>query len=156
MSFVVGVGASGARAERNVSEGIARISAHPSCRVRGSSRLYENPAFGGVTSERFVNAAVVVDTPLGALAFLNELHSIERALGRVRGVKNSARALDLDVLWAIDVAPSTTPAIPHPHVLTRPSALVPLVEALERAGLAVPEPLRAGARAAAVARMTLV
>jgi 2-amino-4-hydroxy-6-hydroxymethyldihydropteridine diphosphokinase len=157
VSFVVGVGASGAKAERNVAEGIARIAAHPACRVRGTSRMYENPAFGGVTSERFVNAAIVVDTALGAAALLRELHAIERMLGRVRGVKNSARALDLDVLWALDaVGPSTAPAVPHPHLLERPSAVVPAVEAIERAGLVVPELLRAGARAAALAPMTLV
>lgn len=157
MNFIVGVGASGAHAERNVAAGIAHIGAHPSCRVRGSSRLYENPAFGGVTCERFVNAAIVVDTALGAAALLRELHAIERCVGRVRGVKNSARALDLDVLWALDAAgPSTAPAVPHPHLLERPSAVVPAVEALERAGLTVPAPLRAGARAAAGARMTPV
>ena len=155
MNFVVGVGASGAMAERNVIDGMARIAAHPSCVVRGRSRLYENPAFGGVTSERFVNAAVVVDTPLSAAVLLRELHAIERMGGRVRGVSNSARALDLDLLWALDaIAPSTAPAVPHPRVLERPSAVVPAVEAIENAGLVVPEPLRAGARAAAGARMT--
>ena len=157
MNFVIGVGASGTHAEQNVVQGIACIAAHPSCRVRATSGLYQNPAFGGVTCERFVNAAVVVATALQAAALLRELHAIERRLGRVRGVKNSARTLDLDVLWSLEaIGPSTTPAVPHPHLLQRPSAVVPAVEAIERAGLVVPQLLRASARAAPSAPLTLV
>jgi 2-amino-4-hydroxy-6-hydroxymethyldihydropteridine diphosphokinase len=157
MNVVVGVGAAGAHAERNVSDGIARLAAHPSMRVVGVSRLYQNPAFGGATTERFVNAAIVVDTSLSLEALLRSLHATERALGRVRGIKNSARPLDLDVLWSLDaIGPARLPVVPHPHVLQRASAVVPAVEAIERAGLVVPQPLRAAARALASAVMTVV
>ncbi len=146
MRYVVGVGSSGALAKERVADGVARM--RDRVRVLAVSRAYANPAFGGVTHERFVNAAAVVDSPLGAAALLHTLHAIERDVGRVRGAKNGARALDLDVLWALDaVGPLSLvagdpAAVPHPRVLERPSAFVPAVEALERAGVPIPARLR--------------
>jgi 2-amino-4-hydroxy-6-hydroxymethyldihydropteridine diphosphokinase len=164
LKFVVGVGASGALAEARVADGIARLDALPRdvVRVLSVSRAYANPAFGGVTHDRFVNAAAVVETPLGVAALLHSLHAIERAVGRVRGAKNGARALDLDVLWALDAAGPLTlavgdvVAVPHPRVLERPSAVVPAVEALERAQLPVPARLRIACDGAVRATLAIV
>lgn len=146
VKYVVGVGASGGLAEERVVDGIARLRERAS--VVAVSRAYANPAFGGVTHDRFVNAAAVVDSALGAAALLHTLHAIERDVGRVRGAKNGARALDLDILWALDavgplaVVPGDVVAVPHPRVLDRASAVVPAVEALERAHVPVPARLR--------------
>lgn len=148
MKYIVGIGASGALAEARVADGVRRV--RDVVHVLSVSRAYANPAFGGVTHERFVNAAAVVECAWGAAALLHTLHAIERDVGRVRGAKNGARALDLDVLWALDaVGPLTLTvdaqrivAVPHPRVLERPSAVVPAVEALERAGVPVPARLR--------------
>jgi 2-amino-4-hydroxy-6-hydroxymethyldihydropteridine diphosphokinase len=146
MRYVVGVGASGALAEERVADGIARLRERVA--VLANSRAYANPAFGGVTHERFVNAAVVVDSALGAAALLHTLHAIERDVGRVRGAKNGARALDLDVLLALDamgplaLVPGGPVAVPHPRLLERSSAVVPTVEALQRARVPVPAQLR--------------
>lgn len=147
MKYVVGVGASGALAHERVADGVARLRSLPPslARVVATSRVYANPAFGGVTHQRFVNAAVVVESALAAPALLHALHAIERDVGRVRGVKNAARALDLDVLWCVEaVGPLRSPTlvVPHPSFANRPSAIVPAVEAMERAGLAVPAPIR--------------
>lgn len=162
MKYVIGIGASGALAEARVADGIARIRSLDVLRVLSISRAYANPAFGGVTHERFVNAAAVVDSTLGASALLHTLHAIERAVGRVRGAKNGARALDLDVLWALDamgplaIVPGDVVAVPHPRVLERPSAVVPAVEALERAHVPVPARLRIACDASVRATLALV
>ena len=148
MKYIVGIGASGALAEARVADGVRRV--RDVVRVLSVSRAYANPAFGGVTHERFVNAATVVESAWGAAALLHTLHAIEHDVGRVRGAKNGARALDLDVLWALDAVGALTlivdaqrvVAVPHPRVLERPSAVVPAVEALERAGVPVPARLR--------------
>lgn len=108
--FGIGVGASGAFAAARVDDGIACIAARlvGVGSVVGRSRAYENPAWGGITRAPFVNAAVVVAVPWTASTLLDELFVIERAFGRVRGQKNAARTLDLDVLWSSSSSSSSS------------------------------------------------
>ncbi len=146
--FVVGVGGSGDDAFARVNAGVADLAALPAstAAVRGQSRRYANPAWGGATLAPFVNAAVVVDSPLPPRALLGVLFAIERGLGRLRARRNGARTLDLDVLWSPTVTSSTPPLLPHPRFVGRAFAVVPAVEALEDAGIVVPLWLRAAAR----------
>jgi 2-amino-4-hydroxy-6-hydroxymethyldihydropteridine diphosphokinase len=145
--FVVGVGASGADAAARVDDGIASlVSASPrALSVRGQSRRYANPPWGGATRAPFVNAAVVVDTTLPPRALLGVLFVVERAHGRVRARKNAARTLDLDVLWSPTATSAAAPLLPHPRFVDRAFAVVPAVEALEDAGVIVPMWLRTAA-----------
>jgi 2-amino-4-hydroxy-6-hydroxymethyldihydropteridine diphosphokinase len=157
--YVVGVGASGEAAGALVAAGLRDIAALPGVRVRGQSRRYQNPAWGGATRAPFVNAAVVVDAPFAPAPLLRALFAIERAHGRVRtGKKNGARTLDLDVLWSTARSSSTstststsTPTLPHPRLCERAFAVVPAVEALVAAGVVVDAALVAAARAHATA-----
>jgi 2-amino-4-hydroxy-6-hydroxymethyldihydropteridine diphosphokinase len=147
VNVVVGVGASGPLAEDGVRRAYLALGEHPQWKRVAVSDLYANPAIGGRTNARFVNGACVVDTALGLQALVLALHAIEATFGRVRvgaATKDGARALDLDVLLAIEQrAPTSWPQVPHPRVSSRPFAIVPAIEALERAGLAVPIALRA-------------
>lgn len=149
--YVVGVGASGEAAAALVVAGVRDIAGLPGVRVRGQSRRYQNPAWGGATRAPFVNAAVVVDAPFAPAPFLRALFAIERAHGRVRTPKkNGARTLDLDVLWSTSRSAST-PTVPHPRLCERAFAVVPAVEALVAAGLVVDAALVDAARAHATA-----
>lgn len=140
--FVVGVGASGEFADDLVVRGIEAVAAKPLIELISRSPRCPNPAWGGATRAPFVNAAVVVDTPLGATPFLQLLFTVERAFGRLRNQKNGARTLDLDVLWSVRSMGSTTshraPILPHPRLTERGFAVVPAVLALQAAGEAVP------------------
>lgn len=149
--FVVGLGSSGPSAEKRLASAVAALRAHPLLTVRSVSRSYENPAVGGATQARFVNAAVVVETALGPEALLGALHAEEARAGRVRSVPNAARTLDLDVLLGLDLLASTErPALPHPRLQDRPFAVVPALEAIARAGRVPPAFLvEAGRRAGA-------
>ena len=154
--FVVGVGASGDDAARRVDAGIASLAAIAprDLSLRGQSRRYANPPWGGATRAPFVNAAVVVVTPLPPRALLGVLFAVERLHGRVRAQKNAARTLDLDVLWSPDATSTTPPSLPHPRFADRAFAVVPAVEALDAAGVVVPAWLRAAARAHGLAPLT--
>jgi 2-amino-4-hydroxy-6-hydroxymethyldihydropteridine diphosphokinase len=146
--FVVGVGGSGDDALARVDAGIAGVGALPGTTavLRGQSRRFGNPAWGGATLAPFVNAAIVVESPLQPRALLGVLFAIERRLGRLRARRNGARTLDLDVLWSPTVTSSTPPLLPHPRFVGRAFAVVPAVEALDDAGVVVPLWLRAAAR----------
>ncbi len=77
----------------------------------------------------YVNAVASVATTLDAPALLALMLDIEARLGRVRGLRNAARVIDLDLLdyrgenWA-------TPALtlPHPRLAERRFVLEPLTE----------------------------
>jgi 2-amino-4-hydroxy-6-hydroxymethyldihydropteridine diphosphokinase len=78
----------------------------------------------------FVNGVVAVETALGPVALLEELHRIEAGLGRVRGAVNAPRSLDLDLLdYDGLVRPGPEPPIlPHPRLAERLFVLRPLAE----------------------------
>lgn len=142
--FGVGVGGSGDGALDRVRDGVDAIAAIAP--ILGRSRSYANPAWGGATRAPFVNACVVVQTSCSSSSLLQALHSLERRAGRVRGQKNIARTLDLDILWssALPAASTSTasPVVPHPRLLQRAFAVIPLVEALDDAGVVVSLALR--------------
>lgn len=153
MSVVVGIGigASGAAAVDHVDGAIDEIRAlWP---VLAVSRRYANPPWGGVTRAPFVNAAALAEVEVPASAVLMQLFAIERRHGRLRGVRNAARTLDLDVLWSSgrpssSSSSSLAPVVPHARLLQRGFAVIPLMEAMERAGLPVPHTIRMAAATA--------
>jgi 2-amino-4-hydroxy-6-hydroxymethyldihydropteridine diphosphokinase len=78
----------------------------------------------------FVNAVVAVGTKLEPVALLDRLHLIEAEFGRVRGVANAARVLDLDLIdydGRVLDGPSP-PILPHPRLRERAFVLLPLAE----------------------------
>lgn len=148
--YVVGVGASGAAAKDLVDAGVAGIVVTPLFCVRAQSRRYQNPAWGGATRAPFVNAAVVVESALGPSQVLQGLFAVERVHGRLRTQKNAARTLDLDLLWSTATS-SAHPTLPHPRFLQRAFAVIPAVEAMAAAGLALPLALQNAAKQHALA-----
>lgn len=77
----------------------------------------------------FVNAVAAVETRLGAGELLALMQEIETQFGRVRSVRNAARAVDLDLLdyrgARLDTAALT---LPHPRLHQRRFVLEPLSE----------------------------
>ncbi len=146
MSVVVavGVGASGAGAAAAVGAGMAAVAELGV--VCGESDRFENPAWGGVTWAPFVNAVVLVQTTQPLSSLLMALFAIERRAGRVRGQRNDARSLDLDILWTSALPTSSSssllsPTVPHPRLHERAFCVRPLVQAFARAQMVTPLPL---------------
>jgi 2-amino-4-hydroxy-6-hydroxymethyldihydropteridine diphosphokinase len=124
--------------------------------IRAQSDLFATPAYPPGSGPEFVNAVVVLETELHPYPLLDLLHRIENHFGRARTRRWSPRSLDLDLLaYDVTIAPDlasyrywqTLPLdqqqvetpdqliLPHPRLHERPFVLVPLVQALERAGL---------------------
>lgn len=98
-------------------------------RVVARSRVYETAPIGGPEQPDYLNAAVLVEWDGTPLELLDRLQAIELALGRVRTVRYGPRMIDLDILW-IDgqCVDSERLTVPHPRLLERAFALVPLLE----------------------------
>lgn len=117
--------------------------------VAAVSRFYATPAFPPGSGPEFVNAAARVETALPPGALLARLHAVEAGLGRVRGARWAARAIDIDLLamddrvlpdarewrhWAaLDPAAQQRAQpgaliLPHPRLQDRGFVLLPLAE----------------------------
>jgi 2-amino-4-hydroxy-6-hydroxymethyldihydropteridine diphosphokinase len=76
----------------------------------------------------FVNAVAEITTGLPPVELLQCLQAVERDFGRVRGVPNAARALDLDLLAYNAICHVTGVQIPHPRMHLRAFVLAPLCD----------------------------
>jgi 2-amino-4-hydroxy-6-hydroxymethyldihydropteridine diphosphokinase len=95
----------------------------------GLSRLWDSAPVPASDQPRFVNAVLRAEGAPDPAALLAALHGIEARFGRVRGERNAARTLDLDLLdlnGLIRAAPA--PVLPHPRLGQRAFVLAPLAE----------------------------
>lgn len=77
----------------------------------------------------FVNAVAAIETELEAGALLALMQAIERRFGRVRGVRDAARTVDLDLLDHRGEQHETADlTLPHPRLHQRRFVLEPLAE----------------------------
>ena len=78
----------------------------------------------------YVNAVAEVETALSPLALLAALLEVEAGFGRVRGARNAARTVDLDLLdyRGLVTGPDEPPALPHPRLHERAFVLLPLCD----------------------------
>ena len=124
---VVGLGANlGDRADtmRAALRGLARVA-----RIEKVSPIYETAPVGGPVQPAFFNAAALVVYGGAPVALLDDLLAIEADLGRVRRERWGPRTIDLDVLWIEGLAVDHPRLIvPHPRLLERAFALVPLLD----------------------------
>ncbi len=101
-----------------------RLIAH----VAAVSRVYESAAVGP-PQPAYLNAAVLVDWEATPHELLDATQAVELALGRVRTVRWGPRTLDVDLLWIEGLAVDDARlVVPHPELVRRDFALVPLLD----------------------------
>ena len=112
-----------------------------------ASAFYRTPAWPEGSGPDFLNGAAVVQSSKSPYAILQELHGVEKSLGRERKVRWGARTCDLDLIAAggcvlpdvetvsdwIDHGPDPMRVpdellLPHPRLHERAFVLVPLCE----------------------------
>ena len=94
-----------------------------------TSRWYESAPVPMSDQPWYLNAVAMATTSRTAAETLMCLHQVEAAFGRVRGVRNAARVLDLDLLdfgGLVSLAPDLL--LPHPRMHERAFVLRPLQE----------------------------
>ncbi|MBL6595779.1 MAG: 2-amino-4-hydroxy-6-hydroxymethyldihydropteridine diphosphokinase [Candidatus Puniceispirillum sp.] len=107
----------------------AAALANEGVRLAAISNWYESAPVPLTDQPWYLNAVAAAETELDAANTLAALHRIERRFGRVRGVRNAARVLDLDLLdFAGLVHESDVLSLPHPRLHERAFVLLPLSE----------------------------
>jgi len=94
------------------------------------SRWYRSTPVPASDQPDFVNGVAAVATTAGPEALLARLHALEQQFGRIRGVRNAARVLDLDLIdhgGAVRLGPMA-PILPHPRMELRSFVLQPLLD----------------------------
>ena len=121
--------------ERNLDEAILHIGKLIGAVVRQSAFLETEP-WGFASPNRFLNAAVCLQTSLTPHQLLAETQAIERQLGRRQktgpdGVYHD-RPIDIDILLYDDLhVDEPDLIIPHPRMYIRPFVMEPLSEIMK-------------------------
>jgi 2-amino-4-hydroxy-6-hydroxymethyldihydropteridine diphosphokinase len=97
--------------------------------VEATSALYETAPRDIVDQPAFLNAAVRVRTDASPRVMLDLVKRMEADLGRVAGPRYGPRAIDCDLLiWEAGVFRDERLEIPHPRLVERRFALLPLLD----------------------------
>ncbi len=90
------------------------IAELPGTRLLRASSVEETSPVGDVPQGPYLNQMLAVETELAPRELLVRLHEIERAAGRVRGVRWGPRTLDLDIVM-FDSQTVNEPDLRVPH-----------------------------------------
>lgn len=119
---------------KNIAEAIKNIGELVGDVVRQSA-LYETEPWGFRSDNRFVNAAVCVDTQLSPRRLLEVTQRIEGEMGRTLksdGGEYHDRIIDIDILLYGDLhIDEPDLKIPHPLMHERDFVMTPLNEIME-------------------------
>jgi 2-amino-4-hydroxy-6-hydroxymethyldihydropteridine diphosphokinase len=126
LDCVVGLGSNLGDRLGFLRQAVHKLAAHTI--IVGISALYETAPIGPQQPD-YLNAALRVHSPLSPLELLELQLGIEREFGRTRAERWGPRTLDLDLLLiaerAVDL-PGLT--VPHPELVRRAFALLPLLD----------------------------
>jgi 2-amino-4-hydroxy-6-hydroxymethyldihydropteridine diphosphokinase len=118
------------RPVENLREAVSLLTRYGT--IRRVSRVWESPPADGADQPHYLNAAVLLETPLSARALrLEAIAFVEAALGRVRvqGDKYAPRTIDIDiVLFNRDILTIDHRRVPDPEIAVRPFLAQPLAE----------------------------
>lgn len=129
MRAVVALGSNLGDRLLNLKNAVGALKLLPDTRALKLSEIYETEPWGYEAQSCFLNAAALIETGFSARALLGACLGIEAGLGRVRGVRNGPRVIDLDLLfYGSRREESGELRLPHPGVFTRAFVLAPLAD----------------------------
>ena len=129
----VALGANLGEREAQIDRALLFLAARGIATARRSS-LYLTEPVGGPPQDWYVNAVAELDGAPSPEALLLACLEVERAMGRVRTVKDGPRTIDIDLLLHGSLIRHTEGLVlPHPRMHLRRFVLVPLCEIAPRA-----------------------
>lgn len=107
-------------------QGALRLLEERAGRILEVSSFLETEPWGFRSSNRFLNAAVILETALEPLDLLSELQGIERKMGRTKKSHDGIyqdRSMDIDIIFYDDCI-INHPKLTIPHPLAHKRAFV--------------------------------
>ena len=122
----VALGANLLAPDLHIQRSVMEMSCISGTAVLRSSACYRSPALSGPSQPDYCNAVVELETGLAPAGLLRQLHGLEAAHGRRRGLHWASRTLDIDLLmYGVLVMSGDVLTLPHPAVAERPFVLQP-------------------------------
>ena len=116
----IGIGSNLGDRREYIDRAIRELEGSDGIRVKRVSSIYETDPVGMADQGKFLNGVIEINTDLEAPELLKKLRGIESMLGRVRGIKNGPRTIDLDILYFGDEnIVSDDLVVPHPRIKER-------------------------------------
>lgn len=108
---------------------VTALSERPDIDVLAQSPVYVSAPVPVSDQPWYHNAVISIETSLKPLELLGVLHDIEEDFGRVRSIRNEARALDLDIVaYNNEIIDESGLVIPHPRIAERAFVVLPLYD----------------------------
>jgi 2-amino-4-hydroxy-6-hydroxymethyldihydropteridine diphosphokinase len=108
---------------------VEAIKALPGLRFITVSPWYRTAAIPSSTQPDFCNGVIRMEGDIAATALLSALQAIEAKFGRVRGIRDAARSLDLDIIDLNGEIRALRPVVlPHPRAHLRAFVLRPILD----------------------------
>lgn len=115
--------------KKNLEKAIDSLNNIPYTDVIKASSIYETEPVGYLRQDNFYNIIIEVKSQFEPHEMLGICLGIESGIGRIRGIKNGPRIIDLDIIFAEDKKIKTKNLIvPHPRYNERNFILTPLLE----------------------------
>ena len=125
----IGIGSNLGDRRAYIDRALELLGAANGVTIKRISSIYETDPVGGPIQGKFLNGVMEIETILKPLELLKELNRIETSLGRVRGLKNAPRVIDLDIiLFGQERIESADLGVPHPRMREREFVLKGLRE----------------------------
>ena len=128
VTVYLGLGSNLGDREAHLERGLAALGAR-GVRITALSSIYETEPVGGPAQGPYLNLVASAETALSPEALMQVALEAEAEAGRVRGVRNAPRTLDVDILfYGALVLRTGSLTVPHPRLHERRFVLVPLAE----------------------------
>jgi len=126
-SVTIGIGGNIGNVERRFDKLLLALEQNSHFDVIATSPLLQNPPFGYLEQDDFINGIVILKTNLSVNSFFKSMQRLENRYGRKRSFQDAPRTLDIDIIFFDNQKINTKKlTIPHKGWTNRESVLIPL------------------------------
>ena len=129
MHYIISIGTNLGDKKKNIEKAIDSINNIPYTDVIKASSIYETEPVDYLRQDNFYNIIIEVKSQFEPNEMLGICMGIESGIGRIRGIKNGPRIIDLDIIFAENKKINTKNlTVPHLKYNERNFVLTPLLE----------------------------
>ncbi len=126
-NVTIGIGGNIGNVKRRFDKLLLSLEQNSNFDVIATSALLQNPPFGYLEQNDFINGIVILKTNLSVNSFFKSMQRLENRYGRKRSFQDAPRTLDIDIIFFDNQKINTKKlTIPHKNWANRESVIIPL------------------------------